>query len=215
MRLDATAEDIRLVRVLGLMLLEGHGETPQQYCCCVVMKLVRKGYLPFDRYRYLSIRSGIAGDDTRVPDIRLFHIRRIVDPAFCISSSPQQFQHVDDLTRKSESFYCIPPSRVLSRFTDYEHLCLENSVPINSFREVTDMNAINSSLEEEVGRYTESVARKKRRAQERRTAQAAQERADAAGKRGATRRRTPAFYDSDSSDKDHAGDKSEDDNAFL
>ena len=59
-RLDGDAAEIDLVRVLGLLLLEGADGTPQ-YCCCVVMKLVSKGYLPFDRYRYRSIRHASAG----------------------------------------------------------------------------------------------------------------------------------------------------------
>ena len=163
-----------------------------------------------------------------MPDVRIVNTRNIVSPAFCVATSPHCFQYVDDLKGPGNTFYCIPPSRVLSRSDNYNSIRSENSIHVNCFRSVEDMNAINDALEVEVDAFTESLKESKRRKAdavlEDRRRNAAAGRGPGpmgrAGRRGRgrdgprARQRTPVFYDSDyseisdkeqvDSDADHA-----------
>lgn len=148
-------EGVELVRILGIVLCEDERlrETGQEvavYCVVVVLSPAAEEYLPYDVYEYKLLY-----DEMRThPDMRIVNTDSITSPCFCVSVQPDNFRTVDDFTKSTPRFYCIPPSRINPRqesYTDLRDRC--NTPTVDAFRSVADMNDINSRLDEEVAKF--------------------------------------------------------------
>jgi len=163
---QSVTETEKLIRVLGVIVCQDvvtfHRE---EFFIGVNLCRVRDGYLPFDRYDYCFAKTTeLAG----YPDIAIFNCKLISSPAWCVPVNPLHFTSLNDPITSKRYHYCIPPSRVLCNAPHYDDLQELNTQNLNPFRDVAELNKLNSDLERDVDVFNSSAraaAQKKKAAQ--------------------------------------------------
>ena len=159
------AKSAKLVRVLGVIVCRDVvSYRSEDFFIGVTLSRARDGYLPFDRYDYSFVR---VNESEGYPDIEIFNCKDIASPAWCVPVNPLNFTSLHDPITSKNYHYCIPPSRVLCNAQQYEDLLGLNTKHLNPFRNVSDLNILNTVLEGDVDAFNltaRAVAEKKKAA---------------------------------------------------